>query len=105
VVERAVLNVNPGAIQVVAKAAGCSWATVKALLSMRVTDRRMSSADFDHARENYERLRVRTARRVLEFYETRRNLREVSSPAIAPAASADREALATHDTELVRQAS
>jgi uncharacterized protein (DUF2336 family) len=105
VVERAVLNVNPGAIQVVAKAAGCSWATVKALLSMRVTDRRMSSADFDHARENYERLRVRTARRVLEFYETRRNLREVSSPAIAPVASADREALATHDTELVRQAS
>jgi uncharacterized protein (DUF2336 family) len=93
VVERAVLNVNPGAVQVVAKAAGCSWATVKALLSMRVAGRGMSTMDFDHARENYERLKVRTARRVLEVYQARRGLREVASPSIVPAASANSESL------------
>ena len=37
--ERAVLNENPGVVQVIAKAAGCSWATVKTLLLMRVADR------------------------------------------------------------------
>jgi uncharacterized protein (DUF2336 family) len=105
VVERAVLNVNPGAVQVVAKAAGCSWATVKALLSMRVVDRGMSRIDFDNAHDNYERLKVRTARRVLEFYEARRNQHEVASPPIVPAASANSEAPAMHDAQLVRQAS
>lgn len=73
-VERAVLNQNPGPIQIVAKASSCSWATVKALLLMRAADRRMSNADLDWARENFERLDVGTAKRVLEFYETRRDL-------------------------------
>ncbi len=40
--ERAVLNANPGAVQVIAKVAGCSWATVKNLLLMEVADRKMS---------------------------------------------------------------
>ena len=40
--ERAILNENPGVVQVIAKAAGCSWATVKALLLMTAADRRMS---------------------------------------------------------------
>ena len=73
-VERAVLNESPGPVQIVAKASGCSWATVKALLLMRVADRRMSNADLDWARENFERLDVGTAKRVLEFYEKRRAL-------------------------------
>ena len=72
-VERAVLNENPGPVQIVARASGCSWATVKALLLMRAADRRMSNGDLDRARENYERLEPGTARRVLEFYEKRRN--------------------------------
>jgi len=105
VVERAVLNENPGAVQVVAKAAGCSWATVKAVLSMRVAKRSMSAADFDHARENYERLKVRTARRVLEFYDSRRNLRELASPPIAPTTSDDPQSVARHGAPLVRRAS
>jgi uncharacterized protein (DUF2336 family) len=104
VVERAILNVNPGAVQVVAKAAGCSWATVKALLSMRAAGRRMSATDFDHARENYERIKVKTARRVLAFYETRRNLREVASPSIVPAAPDVQETLDLHDKQMMRRA-
>lgn len=91
VAERAVLNDNPGAIQVVAKAAGCAWITVKALLLMRA-ERRMSKADLERARENYERLKVETARRVLDFYVSRRHSLVSASPSIVPEASTDVEA-------------
>ena len=87
VAERAVLNENPGVVQIVAKAARCTWATVKALLLMRAANRSMSKTDLDRARENYERLEVRTAQRVLEFYEGRRNLRVATSPTDSGAAA------------------
>lgn len=80
IAERAVLNENPGVVQVVAKAAGCSWATVKALLLMKAADRRMLKSDLDQARENFEQLETRTAKRVLEFYDARRNEGTVTSP-------------------------
>ena len=54
--ERAILSDNPGVVQVIAKAAGCSWATVKALLLMTAADRRMSKTDLDRSREDFERL-------------------------------------------------
>lgn len=91
VAERAVLIENPGAVQVVAKAAGCSWTTVKALLLMKAADRKMSKMDIDRAQENYERLEVGTAKRVLEFYESRRNQRGANKP-IASGASANESA-------------
>ena len=91
--ERAVLNENPGVVQVLAKAAGCSWATVRSLLVMTAADRRMSKADLAQARENFERLEARTAKRVLEFYEARRNERAIACPAIAPMPSATSAAL------------
>jgi uncharacterized protein (DUF2336 family) len=71
--ERAILNENPGVVQVIAKAGGCSWTTVKALLLMTAANRTMSNADLERAREDFERLETRTARRVLEFYDARRN--------------------------------
>jgi len=86
--ERALLNENPGVVQVVAKVAGCSWITVKALLVMTVANRRMSEADLDRARESFERLETQTAKRVLEFYDARRNERMVASPSIVPSAGA-----------------
>jgi len=86
--ERAILNENPGVVQVIAKVAGCSWITVKALLVMTVANRRMSEADLDRARESFERLETQTAKRVLEFYDARRNERMVASPSIAPSAGA-----------------
>ena len=85
--ERAILNDNPGVVQVIAKAAGCSWATVKALLLMTVADRRMSENDLVRARENYERLEPQTARRVIEFYDARRNMHGTASPPTAAEAS------------------
>jgi uncharacterized protein (DUF2336 family) len=93
--ERAILNENPGVVQVIAKAADCSWATVKELLLMNAADRRMSEADLAGARENYLRLEIQTARRVVEFYEARRDGRTVDSPPIAPRTPASPEALAS----------
>jgi uncharacterized protein (DUF2336 family) len=87
-VERAVLNDNHGTVQVVAKAGGCSWATAKALLLMTVADRRLTKIDLDRARENFERLELRTARRVLEFYKARRDARTSDSQPTAPSQSA-----------------
>ena len=81
VAERAVLHENVGAVQIVGKAAGCSWATVKALLLMRAADRRLSKLDLDRARAHYERLEVQTAKRVLEFYESKRDLRPAANSA------------------------
>jgi uncharacterized protein (DUF2336 family) len=91
--ERAILNENPGVVQVLARAAGCSWATVKALLLMRAADRRMSEKDLARAREDFERLETRTAKRVLEFYHERRNVRTIASPPMVPRASANSAAV------------
>jgi len=92
IAERAVLNANPGPLQVIAKVAGCSWATAKALLVMEVADRRMSKSDFERARVNFDELEWKTAKRVLEFYEARRSAQ--TSPPIAPGQSAEIQALA-----------
>ena len=89
--ERAILHENPGVVQVTARAAGCSWATVKALLLMTAADRRMSDKDLARAREDFERLETGTAKRVLEFhYNERRNARRVESPPIAGELQAER---------------
>ena len=93
--ERAILNDNPGGVQILAKAAGCSWITVKALLTMRAADRRMSEKDLDRERENFERLDTGTAKRVLEFYDARRNVGTIASSPIVPNASENAMALMT----------
>ena len=91
--ERAILNENPGVVQVVAKAAGCSWATVKALLLMRAADRRMSERDLAQARKDFERLETRTAKSVLEFHRKRRNMQGIASPPVVTGAAANPAAL------------
>ena len=98
VAERAVLNENPGAVQIVGKVAGCTWATVKALLLMKAADRNMTKMDLDRAQENYERLEVRTAKRVLEFYEARRNNGSAKAP-VASEAPAKALAFSTSDSQ------
>jgi uncharacterized protein (DUF2336 family) len=85
VAERAVLSDNPGPVQIVGKVAGCTWPTMKALLQMRVADRRMTKMDIDRAQQNYERLEVQTAKRVLDFYQTRRDMHAVDRPASSEA--------------------
>ena len=91
--ERAVLHENPGVVLVLAKAAGCSWATVKLILLIEAAGRRMSSEDIDRARESFEQLEPRTAKRVLEFYGTRRSMRAGASLPAVPEMSAKQAAL------------
>ncbi len=91
--ERAILNENPGVVQVLAKAAGCSWATVKALLLMTAADRGMSEKDLARTREDFERLETRTAKRVLEFHHERRSRRTIASAPTVPRASANAAAV------------
>ncbi len=93
VAERALLNENPGAVQIIAKAAGCSWVTAKALLVMTVAERKMSRADLESARVNFEQLERRTAQRVMEFYEARRNMLAHASSTITSGEAAKLEAV------------
>lgn len=93
IAERAVLNENPGAVQIIAKVAGCSWATAKALLLMRVAERKMSKMDLERARANFEHLERRTAQRVLEFYEARRNMLAHAGATITASETAKLEAM------------
>jgi hypothetical protein len=56
---------------IIAKLAGFSSTTAKAILLLRATDRGMSAQDLDQALTSYGRLQIETARRVLGFYRTR----------------------------------
>jgi hypothetical protein len=87
VAERAVLDENPGPVQVVAKAAGCSWATVKSVMLMRVAGRRLSNKDLEQARKSFERIETQTAQRVLAIRNTpgqRRAATDAVIPEIIP---------------------
>jgi hypothetical protein len=50
--------------------------------------------DLDRARENFERLETRTAKRVLEFYDARRNATTVARLPIVPQPTTNPAALA-----------
>jgi hypothetical protein len=53
----------------------------------------MSGEDLDRARESFEQLEPRTAKRVLEFYGTRRRTRAGASLPLVPEVSAAQAAL------------
>jgi len=58
-------------ILILAKAAGCSWTTVKELLLMRVAERNVRQDDFARFFERYKKLNQETARDIIEFYDQR----------------------------------
>ena len=66
-------------ILILAKLAGFSSTTAKAILLLKAADRGMSAQDLDQALTSYGRLHAETARRVLGFHRTR-----VRGPAAAP---------------------
>ena len=83
-----------------------SYGYLARLLLMTAADRRMSRSDLDQARENFERLETQTAKRVLEFYNARRNERTIVSPPIVPEASANSGAdMPDSPTQPMQQAS
>jgi hypothetical protein len=71
-VERALLDERPDMVLILAKAAGCSRTTTKAVLLMQAAGRGMSDADMEQALASFDRLSTKTAKRVLEFYDRRK---------------------------------
>lgn len=71
VVERALLDPGHEVLLILAKIAGLSSTSAKAVLLLRAADRGMSAQDLDQALTSYARLGPETARRVLTFYNTR----------------------------------
>ena len=86
-VERVLIDKGAETVLILAKAAGCSWTTTKAMLMMHSAGRGLSQQDLECALTTFERLRRETARRVVKFYERRGKLAaEEASSATAAAA-------------------
>jgi hypothetical protein len=70
-VERALHDRGHEIALILAKIAGFSSTTAKAILLLKTADRGISAQDLDNALRTYEKLQLDTARRVLGFYRTR----------------------------------
>jgi hypothetical protein len=87
-VERALLDEGTDMVLVLAKAAGCSWTTAKALVLMQTAKRGMSPEDLESAFNSFDRLSEQTAQRVLKFHERRTKLRAAVTKPTAPSRNA-----------------
>jgi uncharacterized protein (DUF2336 family) len=84
VVERALLDPGAEIALILAKVAGLSSTTTKAILLLRAADRGMSARDLDQALSSFNRLQPDTAKRVLSFFRTRlKKPPEPLAPAVA----------------------
>jgi uncharacterized protein (DUF2336 family) len=83
VVERALLDPGAEIVLILAKVAGLSSTTTKAVLLLRAADRGMSTEDLEQALQSFHRLQPETARRVLGFFRTR--VKTPAEPMIPPA--------------------
>ncbi|HXX05152.1 MAG TPA: DUF2336 domain-containing protein [Xanthobacteraceae bacterium] len=83
VVERALLDPGAEIILILAKVAGLSATTTKAILLLRAADRGMSAKDLDQALASFNRLQPDTAQRVLGFFRTR--VKKPTEPKVPPA--------------------
>jgi uncharacterized protein (DUF2336 family) len=70
-VERVLIDKGTETVLLLAKAAGCTWTTTKAILIMHSAGRGLSNQDLEAAFTAFERLSRETARRVVKFYERR----------------------------------
>jgi len=75
-VERALIDDGSDMVLILARAANLSRATVKALLMMHAGGRGLSEQDLEHALASFDRLKSKTAKRVLEFYEKAQGSRQ-----------------------------
>jgi uncharacterized protein (DUF2336 family) len=83
-VERALQDRGHEIALILAKLAGFSSTTAKAILLLKTADRGISAQDLDSALRTYEKLQIETARRVLGFYRMRLKNRG-GNPALAAA--------------------
>ena len=80
VVERALLDRNSELTLILAKVAGLSPESTRAILGLRGPERGASSQDIERALDNYGRLPVDTACRVLGFFRDRARVSTGSAP-------------------------
>jgi uncharacterized protein (DUF2336 family) len=85
VVERALLDPGAEIVLILARVAGLSSTTTKAILLLRASERGLSAGDLDRALASFNRLQADTARRVLGFFRTRvkRPAQAMIPPAVA----------------------
>ncbi len=74
-VERALLDKGEDMILILARAADCSWSTLKELLLMYAAERVLHPDDLVRVSERYKKLTQETARNVINFYGRRMKLR------------------------------
>ena len=74
-VERALLDEGEDMLLILAKAADCSWTTVREMLQMHAAGRKLSSDDLRNACDRYQKLGPKTARHILKFRTERMKLR------------------------------
>ncbi len=86
-VERALLDKGEDMILILAKAAGCSWTTVKELLLMHVAERNLQADDLGQFFERYKKLTQETARNIINFYGQRVKERAQGLPRAKPGPS------------------
>jgi len=73
IVERALLASSSDILVILAKLAGFSWPTAKAILQLRSRDSAAREQNLDQAKASFERLQTKTARHILRFYYSRLN--------------------------------
>jgi uncharacterized protein (DUF2336 family) len=74
-VERALIDKGEDMILILAKAAGCSWTTVKELLLMYVAERNLQPDELARTFERYTKLTQEAARQIVDFYRQRVKIR------------------------------
>jgi uncharacterized protein (DUF2336 family) len=73
-VDRVLMGDRHDSILILGRGTGLEWATVRALIVLRLGPGRVPSAtDIEEARLNFERLAPSTAQRVLSFWQTRQS--------------------------------
>ena len=68
VAENMMIETRAEGVMILAKVAGMSWSTVRAIINMRDDLSGMEPTDLQSCKETYERLRPSTAQQVLRFH-------------------------------------
>ena len=75
VVERALIDKGEDMILILARAAGCSWITVKESLLMYVAERNLQPDELTRTFDRYTKLTQEAARQIVDFYRQRVKVR------------------------------
>jgi uncharacterized protein (DUF2336 family) len=92
-VERAMLDEKPDMLLILAKIAGLDTAGLRDVLRLQAADRGISEPDLETTMQVYDRLKLETARRVIEFYQVRQRI--AAETVVVPSANAETELFLT----------